>query len=49
MYIPPPIDELTHEEVVDEDTCDSREDLPDNARSYEISATLPNTSEKLNK
>lgn len=44
VYILPPVDGLTE---VDEDTCAYERDLPDIARSYDISTSLPDISEDL--
>lgn len=47
VYIPPPVDEVTDEEELDDDICENAINLPDIAGTYEIHASLPDTSEDL--
>ncbi|XP_033220935.1 piggyBac transposable element-derived protein 3-like [Belonocnema kinseyi] len=49
VYIPPSVDELTDEEEIDHVICENGEDLPDCAGTYEIHASLPDTSEETDK
>lgn len=46
VYIPPPVDQLTDEEDVDDDLCENERDLPDVAGTYEIHASLPDITEE---
>lgn len=45
VYIPPPVDEVTDEEEIDDDICENVINLPDIARTYEIHVCLPDISE----
>ncbi|XP_025192062.1 piggyBac transposable element-derived protein 3-like [Melanaphis sacchari] len=47
VYIPPPVDEVTDEEELDDDLRENVINLPDVAGTYEIHASLPNSSEDL--
>lgn len=47
VYIPPPVDEVTDEEELDDDICENEKNLPDVAGTYEIHAVLPDTIEDL--
>lgn len=47
VYIPPPVDELTDEEEVDDDICEDAWDLPDVAGTYEIHVTPLETFEEV--
>nr|CAH7734201.1 unnamed protein product [Callosobruchus chinensis] len=41
VYIPPPVDELTDEEDIDDQGCETEMNLPDVAGTYEIHVKLP--------
>lgn len=47
VYIPPPVDEVTDKEELDDDLRENVINLPDVAGTYEINASLHNSSEDL--
>lgn len=47
VYIPPPVNELTDEEKIDDDICENEWDLIDVVGTYEIHVSLPDTAEDL--
>lgn len=46
--IPPPVDEVTDEEELDDGISENEKNFPDFARTYEIHTVLPDTIEDLN-